>query len=136
MRNPLESCWLAVLQVLCYVITTKSLKLKIGGYLTVSGYSDSDWAEEREDRGSTSGYVYCLGVGTISWKSKKQATILLSSTKAKYKAMFDSCKEGLWLWNLLVELKLCPQAPIPLDVNNSGAEALSKNPQHHLRTKQ
>jgi hypothetical protein len=81
------------------------------------------------------GYPYQVGCGSILWKSKKQATVSLSSTKAEYKAILDSCKEGLWLRCLMAELHLRPKAPIPLHMDNSGAEALVKNPQHHLQTK-
>lgn len=76
-----------------------------------------------------------MGDGTISWRSKKQPTVSLSSTKAEYKAMSDSCKEALWLGSILTKLRLRPQSPIPLHVDNEGAEALSKNPEHHTRTK-
>jgi hypothetical protein len=69
------------------------------------------------------------------WKSRKQATVSLSSTKAEYKALSDLCKEGLWLRHLLTELHLCPNDPIPVHVNNEGAKALAKNPEHHARTK-
>jgi hypothetical protein len=69
------------------------------------------------------------------WKSQKQATVSLSSTEAEYKALSNSCKEGLWLRHLLTKLLLCPEAPIPIHVNNEGAEALAKNPEHHARTK-
>jgi hypothetical protein len=58
LRNPSDSHWHAAIHVSRYVISTKTLELKLGGDLTVSGYSDSDWAEDREDRRSTSGYVY------------------------------------------------------------------------------
>ena len=64
-----------------------------------------------------------------------QATVSLSSTEAEYKSMSDSCKEGLWICHLLRELKLLPSKSIPLHVNNAGAEALAKNPEHHTRTK-
>jgi hypothetical protein len=49
--------------------------------------------------------------------------------------MSDFFKEGLWLRNLLRELKLMPSVAIPLHVDNTGAEALSKNPEHHTQTK-
>jgi hypothetical protein len=76
-----------------------------------------------------------MGDGAISWKSRKQATVSLSSTEAEYKALSDSCKEGLWLRHLLTELHLRPADPIPVHVDNEGAEALAKNPEHHARTK-
>jgi hypothetical protein len=97
LRNPSDAHWQAALRVLHYVISTKILKLRLGGKMSVSGYSDSDWAEDCKDRRSKSGYAYCIGDGTISWKLRKQATVSLSSTEAEYKAMSNSCKEGLWL---------------------------------------
>jgi ATP-binding cassette subfamily B (MDR/TAP) protein 1 len=66
LRNPSKSHWLAAVQVLQYVNSTRSLRLKLGGDMTVSGYLDSEWAEDREDRSLTSGYTYCLGCGAIS----------------------------------------------------------------------
>jgi hypothetical protein len=58
LRNPSNAHWLAAIRVLQYVISTKNLRLQLGGDLSVTGYSDSDWAEYWEDRRSTSGYVY------------------------------------------------------------------------------
>jgi hypothetical protein len=135
LKDPSEWHWNAAIRVLHYLILTKHLRLRLGGPLTCCGYSDSDWAEDRHDRRSTSAYTYCIGHGAIYWKSRKQATVSLSSTEAKYKAMSDSCKEGLWLRNILSELCLRPKAALPLHVDNEGAEALAKNPEHHTRTK-
>jgi hypothetical protein len=135
LKDPSKAHWQAACRVLWYLVTTKHLWLRLGGSLKMCGFSDSDWAEDRQDRRPTSGYKYHLGSGSISWKSSKQATVSLSSTEAEYKAMSYSCKEGLWLRNLLRELKLIPSTSIPLHVNNAGAKALSKNPEHHTRTK-
>ncbi|PLW34299.1 hypothetical protein PCASD_17274 [Puccinia coronata f. sp. avenae] len=135
LRDPSLSHWYAAVRILNYLVTTADLKLRLGGSLECSGYSDSDWAEDRDDRRSTSAYTYRMGDGAISWKSRKQATVSLSSTEAEYKALSDSCKEGLWLRHLLTELHLRPADPIPVHVDNKGAEALAKNPEHHARTK-
>ena len=97
----------------------------------LSGYTDSDWAEDRETRHSTSAYNFRVGDGPISWKSRKQATVSLSSTEAEYKGLSNSCKEALWLKNILTKLRLRPNDAIPVHVNNEGAEALAKNPSHH-----
>jgi hypothetical protein len=121
--------------VLNYLVSTKNLQLRLSGELTCSGYSDSDWAEDRDNRRSTSAYTYRLGDGAISCKSRKQATVSLSSTEAEYKALSNSCKEGLWIRHILTELHLCPDTPITLHVDNEGAEALARNPEHHARTK-
>lgn len=98
-------------------------------------YSDADWAEDRHERKSTTGYVFKLGIGAISWRSRKQKTTSLSSTEAEYMALSDSCREDKWLCYLLHELGLLKSTPLRLCVDNEGAEALAKNPSHHSRTK-
>jgi hypothetical protein len=108
----------------------------LGGELTCAGFSDLDWAEDQDDCQSTLAYTHCIGNSAISWKSRKQATVLLSSTKVEYKALSNLCKELLWLdCHILTKLQLCPNNPIPPHVNNKGEEALAKNPEHHARTK-
>jgi hypothetical protein len=104
LRDPSEAHWMAGTRVLKYLVSTKDLKLRLGGDLTCARYSDSDWAKDQDDQRLTSGYTFRIGDGTISWKSRKQATVSLSSTEAEYKSLSDSCKEGLWLRHLLTEL--------------------------------
>lgn len=99
------------------------------------GFSDSDWAESREDQKSTSGYLFKLGIGSISWRSRKQRTVALSSTEAEYVALSDSCREALWFRSLLKELKIMDEKAITIYCNNEGAKALSSNRSHHSRTK-
>lgn len=121
LRDPWESHCFATLRVLNYLITTKKIQLQLGGgHLKLSGYLDSDWAEDRETRWLMSAYIYRVGLGPISLKSWKQATVSLSSTKAEYKALSDSCKEALWLENLMTELCLQPNYAIPVYVDNEG----------------
>lgn len=83
LHNPSASHWEAAVRVLNYLVSTKSLQLRLGGSLTCCGYSDSDWAEDRVDRRSTSAYTFRIGDGSISWGSKKQPTVSLSSTEAE-----------------------------------------------------
>lgn len=135
LHNPFAGHWFAAIRVLKYLITTKDLKLPLCGNLTCCGYTDSNWAEDRFDCRSTSAYTYRIGDGSISWKSQKQPTVSLSSTEAEYKALFDSCKEAIWLGNVLCELRLRPAGPVLLHVDNEGAEALALNPEHHTQTK-
>lgn len=135
LHNPSAAHWCAVLHILRYLFTTKDLRLCLGGLLDFCGYTDSDWAEDRFDRRSTSAYTFCVGCGSISWKSREQLTVSLSSTEAEYKAMSNSCKEVICLENVLSGLHLRTPGPILLHVDNEGAEALARNPEHHARTK-
>lgn len=133
--DPSVAHWYATLQVLRYLIPTKDLKLCLGRDIELSGYTDSNWAEDRFNRCSTLTYTFQIGSWSIPWKYQKQPTVSFSSTKAEHKALSDSCKEAIWLGNLLSEIHLCPMSPIPLRVENEGAEALAKNPEHHTCTK-
>ena len=76
------------------------------GTIDIEGYSDSDWAGDKESRKSTSGYIFMLNGGPVSWCSKRQATVALSSTEAEYIAFTLATKEATWLRLLLTELSL------------------------------
>lgn len=105
----------------------------------LEGYSDSDWAGDRDDRKSTSGYVYTLGGTAISWKSKKQAVVALSSTEAEYIGTSEAAREAIWIWRLFDDLsqhlQQQQQQPQQLYVDNQGAIKLTENPRFHERTK-
>lgn len=74
--------------------------------LTLKAYTDADWGSCKDSRRSTSGYCMFLGKSLISWKSKKQTTVSLSSAESEYRAMSFAAKEVLWLINLLGELQV------------------------------
>ena len=107
------------------------------------GYCDSDWAGDLDSRRSTTGYAFLLSNGAISWKSRRQQTVALSSTEAEYMAVTDASKEGIWLRRLYNEIKLWNPTlhsqdqvqPQIIMVDNNGAIELAKNPKHHDRTK-
>ncbi|PAL11902.1 hypothetical protein B8W92_11625, partial [Moraxella osloensis] len=69
--------------------------------MNLVGYCDSDWAADKNDRKSVTGYVFMMAGAAITWKSKKQQTVALSSTEAEYMALGDAVKEVLWLTQLL-----------------------------------
>ena len=71
----------------------------------------------------------------ITWGSKKQTSISLSSTESEYVAMADAAQEVTWLQNLLEDLGYRQQGPTKLYGDNNGALAIAKNPQYHKRTK-
>ena len=68
------------------------------------GFCDSDWAGDLDSRRSTTGYVFMISNGAISWKSRRQQTVALSSTEAEYMAVTDASKEGIWLRSLYRKL--------------------------------
>ena len=103
--------------------------------LTLRGFSDSDWAGEKDGSRSTSGYVWMLSGGPVSWKSRLQPIVALSSTEAEYITVTTAAQEGIWLRRVMAELGFEQVGATDLAVNNEGAIALSENPQAHPRTK-
>ena len=124
--------------VLRYVKGTVSYKLCYTkcATLTLIGYSDSDWAASNDDRRSTSGYCFYLNLDSspVSWKSKKQPTVALSSCEAEYMAMGLSTQEAIYLQRFTSDFNLSTD-PVLLYVDNQGALDLVKNPVNHARTK-
>ena len=76
-----------------------------------------------------------MGDSTISWKTKKQTSVALSSTEAEYVAMCGSAKEAIWLTGLLEDLGIDLQSPIFIFGDNQGVLALTQNPVFHPRSK-
>jgi hypothetical protein len=95
------------------------------------GMSDADWAT----RHSTSGHVYMYCRAAISWASRKQKSVALSSCEAEIVAASDAAKEAAYLTAFLDELGRSSEQPLKLHVDNQAARNLAYNPEHHERTK-
>jgi hypothetical protein len=125
-------------RVFCYLRATHDQQLVFGqgtaNGSTLIGYADSDWASNVNDRKSTSGYMFKLAGAAVSWSSKKQTTVALSSTEAEYIAGAHTAKEAIWLRQLLSKLGQGTH-PTPLLINNQSAIVITKNPKFHDRTK-
>ena len=126
--NPTESDWVMVKHVLRYIKGTLHYKLyytKCEGDLCLAGFSDSDWGSSVEDRRSTTGYLFTLNPQgpPISWKSKKQTTVALSSCEAEYMALAASVQETLFLYMLL--RSFLKQQSVNISVDNQGAMSLA-----------
>jgi hypothetical protein len=102
MHKPTKHLFKCAQTVLAYSYQHKNRELPIGGSQSMElvGYSDSDYGGSR-DGTSTSGYVFTLGQSCISWGSKKQKLVVLSSTEAEYHALLESVKEAIVLKNVL-----------------------------------
>ena len=102
----------------------------VDGNLT--GYSD---AGDMDDRHSTSGNVFSLAGGAVSWSSKKQATFALSTAEAEYVALSGATQEAVWLRRLLEDVGVPPEGPTVIHEDNQGAMAMVKNPVGHAKAK-
>nr|GEV98041.1 reverse transcriptase domain-containing protein [Tanacetum cinerariifolium] len=97
----------------------------------MAAYADSDWAKFPKTRKSISSYCVFLNGCLISWKSKKQATLLKSSTEAEYMSMASASCEIIWIQNFLKDLKVNICLPVPLHRDNKSAIQLANNPIFH-----
>jgi transposase InsO family protein len=136
--NPTKAHWTALKRVYRYLSGTRSFKLTYGGRDTdteLIGYTDADWASNQNDRKSISGYVYMIGGGAITWNSKKQPIVALSSAEAEYIAESHSGREALWLRRLISSLGFPQGEPTLIYADNQAAIKLSDSGQFHTRTK-
>ncbi|KAH9753759.1 hypothetical protein KPL71_015193 [Citrus sinensis] len=136
MHNPGKNHWLAVKWILRYLYGTVDVGLlfkKDCGQQCV-GYCDSDFAGDLDKRRSTTGYVFTLGGGPVSWRSILQSTIALSTTEAEYMAATEAVKEAIWLKGLLGDLGVI-QENIAVFYDNQSVIFLAKNQTYHSRTK-
>ena len=135
--SPTEPHLTAAKRVLRYLKGTASLAVKYqkSGNQTLIGYADADWAGDCEDRHSTTGNVFLLADGPISWMSKKQTIVALSTSEAEYVSVSAATQEVVWLRRLLEDLQALPVGPTVIMEDNQGAIAIARHPILHARTK-
>ena len=134
--NPKESHLVAVKRILRYVGGTTSLGLhySFDTNTNLVGYSDSDWAGNTDDRKSTSGGCFYLGNNLVSWYSKKQNCVSLSTAESEYVAVGNCCSQMLWMNQMIDDYGLQSDG-LTVFCDNLSALDISKNPVQHSRTK-
>lgn len=133
--NPTEAHKTAVKRIFRYLKKTLNLALKYcKDEKLIIGFSDADWGGDRDDRHSTTGNVFVLAGGAVSWLSKKQAVVALSTCEAEYVALSTAGQEAVWFQKLFGDLRVSARS-IVIKEDNQGAIALSRNPTAHSRTK-
>ncbi|UYV82166.1 hypothetical protein LAZ67_21001203 [Cordylochernes scorpioides] len=128
--SPLQQHWNSVKHLLRYLKKTKDLKLvfsKTGKKL--AAFADADWGSDKEDRKSYSGYIFVLGGAAISWCSRKQKCVALSTAEAEYYAMCEAAKEALWFTSFMEEIGVgdFKESPLKIYIDNQGAMFLAEN---------
>jgi hypothetical protein len=140
MSKPGKEHWTTVKRIFKYLHSTASYGLCYKGRLILNrvvdihGFVDVDWAGDVDCRRSTSGYVFNLFEGAISWMRKRQDVVVLSTTEAKYMATTHAIKKEIWLQIMCSGIGLVQQA-VRIDCDSQSEIFLAKNPPHHSNTK-
>ena len=100
----------------------------------LTGYFDADWAENADDRKSTSGCCFYVDNNLISWMSKNQNSISLSTVEAEYIVVGSCCTQLLWMQKLLLDYGI-RQEHLTIYCDNTSTINISKNHVQHSRTK-
>ncbi|XP_019241002.1 PREDICTED: uncharacterized protein LOC109220992 [Nicotiana attenuata] len=137
MQRPSLSLFFASLRVLRYLRSNpgQGILLSSAPSFDLIAFCDADWAACKDSRRSVSGFFITLGGAPISWKSKKQISISLSSAESEYRSMRRVTAEITWLVLLLADLSASPTLPVPLHSDSQAAIHIARNPVFHERTK-
>ncbi|KAD6453934.1 hypothetical protein E3N88_08640 [Mikania micrantha] len=129
-HNPSKEHWSAIHRLMRYLRGTMELCLHYNKFPAVlEGYCDANWVTDNDEVSSTSGYVFIMGGGAISWKSSKQTCIARSTMESEFIALELAGQEAEWLRGLLSDI---PQwgrnpLPIPLHCDSKAAISVAKN---------
>jgi hypothetical protein len=136
-ENPAPAHWTALKRVIRYLKGTRDecLSFNSGSELELVGYCDSDWSGNTDSRRSQTGYIFFLAGGAITWKTKLQPTVALSTAEAEYMALGAAVQEAIYIRKILCDLNLKQAQPTLIFVDNQAAIHIAKNPVYHQRTK-
>ncbi|GKA10647.1 zinc finger, CCHC-type containing protein [Tanacetum coccineum] len=125
--NPSTHHWHDIMRVFKYLKKTMDYGLSYVGFLLgLEGYSDASWITNSKDHTSTTGWVFLLGGGAISWASKKQTRITDSTMEVEFVTLAATGKEAEWLRNLIYEISLWPKRISPISIHSDSAATLAK----------
>ena len=132
--NPGKDHWEAVKWIFRYLRGSSKLCLTFDDYkLVLEGYVDANWAGDLDGRKSTSGYLFTFARGAVSWQSRLQKCVVLSTIEAEYIVTNEAGKEMLWFKRFLQELGLKQEGYV-VNCDSQSAIDLSKNSMYHLHS--
>ncbi|KAL1203338.1 Retrovirus-related Pol polyprotein from transposon TNT 1-94 [Cardamine amara subsp. amara] len=137
MQTPSKHHWGMIDRILRYLKGTPGKGIWMGrnNATDIVGYCDADWAGDKSDRKSTTGYCTFVGGNLVTWRSKKQKVVSRSSAEAEYRAMANTTGELVWIKAFLKDLGIKSSAPITLHCDNQAAIHIASNSVFHERTK-
>jgi hypothetical protein len=135
--NPGINHWSALMHVIGYIKNTLDYGLTYSREYDISptAFVDADYGGCKDTRRSTSGYVFTMAGGAVSWSSKRQATVALSTVEAEYVAMSRCAQQMAWMHSWLTEIDIKYSSPGLIKGDNRGAIALTKNTRDHGKVK-
>ncbi len=135
----IQAHWSAAKKELKYLASTRKFGLQFIGtdidIDTLSAFSDADYDGDTDTRRSISGFVFMFNQGTITWSSRRQNFVALSTMESKYIAARDSSREAVWLRRLTATIGAVQQSPTNLYCDNKSAIVITHNLEHHSRSK-
>jgi hypothetical protein len=134
MSAPAQSHWDAACGVVRYLAGTRDLGITFGRESGLLGYADADYGGDTDTRRSTTGFVFILNSGPVSWQSKLQPTVALSTAEAEYMAASAAAREALWLRKLLGDFEIHVDC-ISIMGDNQAALHMLKHPVASMRSK-
>lgn len=137
MQNPKKPHLKAVRRILRYLKGTSEYGIFYNKRddCKIEGFCDVDYARDHHTRRSTASYLFKLGGGTVSWCSKRQSTVALSTTEVEYRAAAMTTQENMWIKQLMKDLHQEVSHVVTLYCHNQSAVRLAENPVFHARTK-
>ena len=135
--NPGPEHWNALMHVIGYIKSTIDYGLTYSrdGDLSPMAFVDADYGGCRDTRKSTSGYVFTMAGGAVTWSSKRQATVALSTVEAEYVAMSRCAQQMVWMQSWLDEVTIEHEMPGVIKGDSRGAISLTKNTRDHGKIK-
>lgn len=134
-RNPNDQLWRALKRILRYIKGTINFELFYSKHTgnKLVGYADSDWAGDKKDSLSTTGFLFEVFGGNVCWNTRKQTSVALSSTEAEYVTLTVAACEGTWLTNILDDLGFAKTKFVIYEDNQSCIKLTQKWDHKRLR---
>ena len=134
--NPTDRDWTEAKRTLKYLKGTKDLRMHLGGGDgNLECFVDADWAGNEGDRKSNSGLIIKFGGGVVSWTTRKQTCVALSSTEAEFVALAEGCQELLWMKKLLNDLSEDNQESVVVWEDNQSCIKMVESDRVERRSK-
>lgn len=132
-----ERHWSGLKRVLRYLRGTTELYMLFDAHednVALQGYADADFAKQFDDRKSNSGHIFQVFGNMVSWATKRQQTVSLSSTEAEFVSLCNAAKEGIWLSSLLGEMGIAT-GTFTIYEDNVPCISIAEEPREHQRSK-